>query len=314
MAADISQDATPNTGGDEFLKVSSFGGAEIEYSKAKTVLTRATGFMDGYDYTLNPYSGCSFGCTYCYAAFFSRNKEQVDNWGNWVIVKQNAAELLKKRKPGSLDGKRIYMSSVTDPYQPIERKLGLTRSLLEIMAEQHAPKLMVQTRSQLVSRDIDLFQKIESNNSFFESGKVQVNMTVTTDDRDIMRTFEPICPPNPKRLEAIAKVQQAGIESCITMTPLLLVKDFDGFADSLLDTGVQKFIAQPFHFKKGKFVAQTRTQAFELMAEKLDCRLDDFIGEYLEHYRQFVAVFQKKLRERDLPLMKEGKEGFKPPW
>ena len=274
--------------------------------------------MEEYDYTLNPYSGCSFGCTYCYAAFFSRNKEQVDNWGDWVIVKQNAEELLKKRKPGSLDGKRIYMSSVTDPYQPIERKLELTRRLLEILADQHKPKLMVQTRSQLVSRDIDLFQKIETNTtSLFESGesrRVQVNMTVTTDDRDIMRTFEPICPPNSKRLEAIAKVQEAGIESCITMTPLLLVKDFNGFAESLLDTGVRKFIAQPFHFNKGKFVAQTRTQASELMADKLGCGPDNFIGEYLEHYYEFVAMFEKKLHERDLPELGKGKKGFKPPW
>ena len=317
MDADISRESTPSNNINELLKIGSFGGAQVEYSKAKTVLTRATGFMDEYDYTLNPYSGCSFGCTYCYAAFFSRNKEQVDNWGNWVTVKQNAVELLNKRKPGSLNGKRIYMSSVTDPYQPIERKLELTRRLLEVMAEHHAPKLMVQTRSQLVSRDIDLFQKIENNNiDLFQPGRVQVNMTVTTDDRDIMRTFEPICPPNSKRLEAIAKVQQAGIESCITMTPLLLVKDFDGFADSLLDTGVQKFIAQPFHFKKGKFVAQTRTQAFKLLADKLNCGLDDFIDEYIKHYRAFVNVFTKKLRERGLPTdaLGEGKVGFKPPW
>lgn len=299
------------------FKVKQFGTANIEYKAVRDILTRATGFMDEYDYTLNPYSGCSFGCTYCYAAFFSRNKEQVDNWGDWVIVKQNAVELLEKRKPGSLNGKRIYMSSVTDPYQPIERKLELTRHLLEILADQHAPKLMVQTRSQLVSRDIDLFQKIETNNiDLFQPGRVQVNMTVTTDDRDIMRTFEPICPPNPKRLEAIAKVQEAGIESCITMTPLLLVKDFDGFAESLLDTGVRKFIAQPFHFKKGKFVAQTRTQAFELMAEKLNCGLNNFMDEYLEHYQAFVDLFKKKLHERDLPTdaLGEGKVGFKPPW
>ena len=298
-----------------YPKIKQFGTANIEYKAVGDILTRATGFMDEYDYTLNPYSGCSFGCTYCYAAFFSRNKEQVDNWGNWVTVKQNADELLTKRKPGSLNGKRIYMSSVTDPYQPIERKLELTRRLLEILADQHAPKLMVQTRSQLVSRDIDLFQKIETNNiDLFQPGRVQVNMTVTTDDRDIMRTFEPICPPNPKRLEAIAKVQEAGIESCITLTPLLLVKDFDGFAESLLDTGVRKFIAQPFHFNKGKFVAQTRTQAFELMAEKLDCGLNNFMDEYLEHYRAFVDVFKKKLLERGLPTLEEGKKGFKPPW
>ena len=65
------------------------GQAKIEYAPVQNILTRASGFMDAYDYTLNPYSGCSFGCTYCYAAFFSRDREKCDNWGYWVSVKEN---------------------------------------------------------------------------------------------------------------------------------------------------------------------------------------------------------------------------------
>ena len=208
--------------------------------------------MDAYDYTLNPYSGCSFGCTYCYAAFFSRDVEKRDSWGYWVVVKENAPELLEKRKPGTLDGNLIYMSSVTDPYQPVERELGLTRRLLEIMVDhQDKVKLVVQTRSPDVVRDCDLFSRIEEN-----GGRVQVNMTAT-DDEDIRRTFEPFCPSNPVRLCAISAVQSAGIDTCITMTPLLLVSSPYAFADSLRGTGVQKFIAQPFHFQGGKFLAGT---------------------------------------------------------
>ena len=118
------------------------GPTDVTYAPSREILTRATGFMDAYDFTLNPYSGCSFGCTYCYAAFFSRNIEKQNSWGYWVTVKENAAALLKKRKPGYLDGKRIYMSSVTDPYQPVERELELTRQLLEVMADLHKPKLV----------------------------------------------------------------------------------------------------------------------------------------------------------------------------
>ena len=209
--------------------------------------------MDAYDYTLNPYSGCSFGCTYCYAAFFSRDVEKRDSWGYWVVVKENAPELLEKRKRGTLDGNLIYMSSVTDPYQSVERELGLTRRLLEIMADRgDKPKLVVQTRSPDVVRDCDLFSRIEEN-----GGRVQVNMTATTDDEDIRRTFEPFCPSNPVRLRAISEVLTAGIDTCITMTPLLLVSSPYAFADSLRETGVQKFIAQPFHFQRGKFLAGT---------------------------------------------------------
>ena len=281
------------------------GETAVTYAPTGQILNKPTGFMDAYDFTLNPYSGCSFGCTYCYAAFFSRDIEKRDSWGKWVNVKDNAVELLRKRKRGTLDGKLIYMSSVTDPYQPVERQLELTRGVLQAMAERgDKPKLVVQTRSPDVVRDCDLFTRIEEN-----GGRVQVNMTVTTDDEDIRRTFEPSCPSNSVRLRAIGEVQSAGIDACITMTPLLLVSSPYAFADSLLDTGAQQFIAQPFHFKRGKFLAGTRDGAFDLMAEKLGCARSSFQDEYMEHYRMVFGVLQDTL-----PQLGEGKSGFEPPF
>ena len=162
----------------------------------------------------------------------------------------------------------------------------------------------MQTRSPDVVRDSDLYRRIADN-----GGQVQVNMTVTTDDEDVRRTFEPHCPANPRRLDAITEVQSAGVEACITMTPLLLVSSPYAFADSLLDTGVQKFIAQPFHFKRGKFLAGTRDGAFDLMAEKLGCSRASFQDEYMEHYRMVFGVLQDTL-----PQLGEGKSGFEPPF
>ena len=150
--------------------------------------------------------------------------------------------LMRKIKPGKLDSKRIYMSSVTDPYQSIERRVELTRSLLEVLAEKHAPLFVVQTRSPDVARDMDLLLDIEAR-----GGRVQVNMTVTTDDEDVRRVFEPGCPSNSVRLKAIADVQAAGIQSCITMTPLLMARDPEAFAETLAETGVNRFITQSFH-------------------------------------------------------------------
>lgn len=290
---------------------SRIGETTLAYKPTGDILTKSTGFMDAYDYTLNPYSGCSFGCTYCYAAFFSRDTEKRDTWGYWVNVKENAVELLQKRlnrAPDALDDKLIYMSSVTDPYQPVERELQLTRRILEVMAEGHSPKLVVQTRSPDVVRDCDLFQRIEDN-----GGRVQVNMTVTTDDEDIRRTFEPFCPANHVRLEAIKQVQAEGIDACITMTPLLIVNSPYAFADHLVETGVKKFIAQPFHFNRGKFVANTRQKAFDLVAEKLECDPANFRDEYLAHYKENFDVIKDVLTENGLGLG-EGKDGFKPPF
>lgn len=303
----------------EATGLDSIGQATVDYRPTGQLLTKPTGFMDAYDFTLNPYSGCSFGCTYCYAASFSRGDEKRDRWGYWVNVKKNAVELMKARKQSGkskgewkeeVDGKLIYMSSVTDPYQPIERELELTRRILQVMVERgEKPKLVVQTRSPLVVRDCDLFQGILDN-----GGRVQVNMTVTTDDEDIRRVFEPFCPANHRRLEAIQQVQAAGIETCITMTPLLLVNNNGDFADELIYTGVRKFIAQPFHFKQGKFVANTREGALAMMAEKLGCGRDNFGQEYLERFEEFFTVLDKRLEDNDLPPLGRGKDGFKPPF
>ena len=260
--------------------------------------------MDAYDFTLNPYSGCSFGCTYCYAAFFSRSDKDRDAWGRWVKVKENALDAMNKFKEGSLDAKLIYMSSVTDAYQPVERELQLTRRLLELMGEHHKPKLVIQTRSPDVMRDIDLFRRIEE-----KGGRVQVNMTVTTNDEDVRRIFEPFCPSTSARLRAIARVQNAGVSTCITLTPLLLVSRPFEFSESLLDTGVRKFIIQPFHFQKGKFIAATRDSALDLMASKLNCDRASLRDRYMESYRKAYKVLVEKL-----PELGSGKDGFKPPF
>jgi DNA repair photolyase len=267
---------------------SSVGHAKIEYRKASSILTKASGFMESYDFTLNPYSGCSFGCTYCYAAFFSRSEEGRDNWGYWVNVKENALHLLKSFRKKPLSGKTIYMSSVTDPYQPIERDLNLTRSLLRELADFHQPRIVIQTRSPIASRDIDLFKLFNH---------IQVNMTITTDSENVRKVFEPLCPSNTSRLTAIKEINEAGINSCITMTPLLPVENPEEFATKLKATGIEKFIVQPFHSDRGKFIAGTREAALKLIHQ---------MGWTNERYKEVEEILIKHI-----PGIGVGKEGFK---
>ena len=277
-----------NLFGDEEKK-RTLGATSIEYKGVSSILTKASGFMEDYDFTLNPYSGCSFGCTYCYAAFFSRNKDKMDNWGKWLSVKENALALLMKYRKKPLYDKTIYLSSVTDPYQPIEKELELTRNILKELIDYHNVRLVIQTRSALVTRDIDLFKKFEH---------IQVNMTVTTDSEKVRKVFEPHCTGNKQRLIAIKEVNQAGIQSCITMTPLLPVEDAYLFAKMVLETGVKKFIIQPFHQDKGKFVAGTRAEAMSI------------INEYNwgdEEYKRVLSIMQQLI-----PNLGIGKTGFAP--
>lgn len=286
MILDLFSDIEDEQSGNRKKKI---GQTDIQYVQSSSILTEAKGFMEAYDYTLNPYSGCSFGCNYCYAAFFARSSDERENWGNWLKVKENALQLLMKWRKKPLIDKTIYISSVTDPYQPIEKQLELTRSILKELLNYHKPRLVIQTRSPYTTRDIDLLKQFEI---------AQVNMTVTTDSEEVRKAFEPLCPSNKSRLKAIQEVTEAGIQTCITMTPLLPIQDAKSFTEELLSTGVKKFIVQPFHAEKGKFVASTREIALEQM-KKMNWSNDKYL--------EVVETFRK-----ELPWLGEGKQGFAP--
>tara|TARA_R110002073_G_scaffold293194_1_gene458711 strand:- start:10110 stop:10961 length:852 start_codon:yes stop_codon:yes gene_type:complete len=274
---------------EESPKKRNIGKTNIEYKLAGSILTPASGFMADYDYTLNPYSGCSFGCTYCYAAFFSRNKVKMDTWGEWITVKENALALLRKKRRKPLINKTIYLSSVTDPYQPIERDLMLTRQILEELLNYHKVRLVIQTRSNLITRDIDLLKQFKA---------LQVNMTITTDSEKIRKVFEPFCSANKQRIKAIKEIHMAGVQSCITMTPLLPVDNPTSFAEQLLDTGIERYIIQPFHKDKGKFVRGTREEALRILNEY---NWGD------EEYQRVLEIMRLKI-----PNLGIGKTGFAP--
>jgi len=127
---------------------------------------------------------------------------------------------------------------------------------------------------------------------------MQVNMTVTTDSETVRKVFEPLCPSNTSRLKAIKEITKAGVNTCITMTPLLPIENAEDFAKKLLDTGIKKFIIQPFHSDKGKFVASTRESAMKLVKE---------MGWTMDKYQRVFEVIQKYI-----PDIGIGKEGFKP--
>lgn len=261
------------------------------YQQAKSILTKPSGFIGMFDFTLNPYSGCRFGCHYCYAAFFARTEAKQEDWGRWLEVKENALDLLKRKRKRPLIDKTIYMSSVTDPYQPIEGRLGLTRSLLQELIDYHRVRLVIQTRGTLVTRDIDLLRQFEH---------IQVNMTVTTDDETVRKAFEPTCPPNPHRLEAIQQIHAAGIPTAITMTPLLPVRDPAEFAETLRQTGVPRFVVQYFHVTRSRFVAGTGEKARQLC---------EAMGWTEARYEAVCAVLRAAL-----PDVREGQAGFVPYW
>ncbi len=163
-----------------------------------------------YDYVVNPYVGCQHGCSYCYATFMRRFTGHKEPWGDFVDVKINAPALLKKEITKKKQGK-VWVSGVTDPYQPLEKKYELTRQCLEILVEHDWP-VIVQTRSPLALRDIDVFRQSKS---------IEVGFSITTANDAIRKAFEPHSPSIEARLKAIASLCENGIKTYAMIAPIL---------------------------------------------------------------------------------------------
>ncbi|MDO8616366.1 MAG: radical SAM protein [Dehalococcoidia bacterium] len=238
-----------------------FSRTSVQYIDSKSILTRASGFLSRYDFTLNPYSGCGFGCEYCYARFFAPSAKQRESWGQWVSAKRNARELMAKAcRSGALKtGDAIYMSSVTDPYQPVEQRLGLTRAILEAMLECGVqPRLTIQTRSPIVTRDIDLLRRFD---------KVRVNFSIPTDSEDVRLRYEPHAPSIAVRLKAAAKVADAGVRIGISITPMLPIRDIEAFGIRLAGLNADGYSTQYLKPERSSFGAGSTSEVLKKAQE-----------------------------------------------
>lgn len=207
---------------------------EIKDILSKKILSEARGYLDvGFTHSLNPYSGCAFSCKYCYVREMPIQKFRDIPWGEWVDIKINAAEnyrneiikLRKKNKPV-----HIFMSSATDPYQPIERRAEITRRILEEMIQHPPDFLQIQTRSPLVTRDLDLMAILK------EKCEVLVSMTIETDREDIKRIFAPYAPGIRLRLKALKQIHDAGVTTQAAISPVLpFTPDFSAALDGIVD-------------------------------------------------------------------------------
>lgn len=187
---------------------------QVREIKSRSLLTaQVHGSLSGsYDYSLNPYSGCAFACTYCYVPKFPNGEHLPSDWGTWVNVKINSPELLRKERL-KIFGSRIFFSSATDPYQYIELKYRLSRRCLEELRFYKPAKLTMHTRSHLILEDLELLK------SFGESLKIGVSFT--TNNEAVRKEFEPHAPSIKRRLELISKLKQSGIKVYASIAPLL---------------------------------------------------------------------------------------------
>lgn len=184
---------------------------------ASSIITRNDSPDVGFDASLNPYRGCEHGCAYCYARPYHEylGFSAGLDFESRIMVKEDAPELLR----AALSSPRwqpitLAMSGVTDPYQPVERKLEVTRRCLAVLAELRQPVSII-TKNTLVTRDIDLLAALARHDA------VRVVLSVTTLDERLGRAMEPRASTPQQRLEAVRRLREAGIPAGVNIAPVI---------------------------------------------------------------------------------------------
>jgi DNA repair photolyase len=183
----------------------------------KSIITRNNSPDVGFEASLNPYRGCEHGCIYCYARptheylGFSAGLD----FESKIMVKTNAPALLRAElESPRWQPQTLVLSGVTDPYQPIERKLRITRACLEVLAKFRNPVAII-TKNRLVARDIDILSNLASFNG------VAVNISVTSLDSNLQRVLEPRTSSPQARLDAVRQLRSAGIPTGVMVAPII---------------------------------------------------------------------------------------------
>ncbi len=235
---------------------------------AKSILSRTA--IPGLDYCINPYVGCGHGCRYCYASFMKRFTGHLEPWGQFVDVKVNAPNLLRRQLVRARPGV-VCLSTVTDPYQPLERTYQLTRRCLEALLDRQFPVRLL-TRSSLCLRDIDLFRKFEN---------IEVGLSVTTHSESVRKICEPHSPSIDSRLTALKKLRQEKIRTYAFIGPMLpldpvrMVTMLGGIVDEVLVDRVNYIGKVKAIYRKAGWERYLEKDYFMLIGRELKERFEE---------------------------------------
>ena len=212
---------------------------KITEIKCKSALSKSS--LPGLDYSLNPYRGCQHNCCYCYVPNVLRIKRE--DWGSFVNVKTNIpivlSKELRKKKPGI-----VALSTVTDPYQQVEKKYKLTRYCLEQLLRHNFP-VHIQTKSNLVTRDIDLITKFSDVEVMFSIG------TLNDSERKLL---EPYSMPIQNRLDAMKEISDTGIKTSVFFGPIyptIKREKIPEIINIFIENGAKEIMVDTFNLKPG---------------------------------------------------------------
>jgi len=240
---------------------------EIKQIKCKTALSKS--FLPGLDYSLNPYRGCQHNCAYCYVPNVLRINR--NSWGSFVDARINIPSILLKELRNKKSG-TIGISTVTDPYQPIESKFKLTRYCLEQLIKFNFP-VCIQTKSKLVIRDIDLISKLSNAEIMFSIG--------TLDDTE-RKTLEPNASSINDRLESMKKCSDEKIKTSVFFGPVyptIKIENLQEIIDTFIDFGAKEIMVDKFNLKPGIFKNIKKCNISDLERIKNQSYFSDILDE-----------------------------------
>jgi len=277
---------------------------KISLKEAKSILTPSK--LPGSDYVVNPYSGCAFGCVYCYADFTRRFTGHIDDiWGEYVDIKINTPEIFekelnnlsKKLSKGNTFKKGtkpvIFFGSVTDPYQGVEAKYELTRQCLNIISENSIKndiEVSLLTKSPLVVRDIDIFKNIPN---------LEIGMTVTSTDDSVSKMFECFAPPSSLRIKALKKLNMEGINTYVFVGPLLPhfvanEESLEKLFKDIKDTGSNRVWVEHINLRGKKMSRLVQLVGDRLSKEEYEMFVDSQKDEYKDRLSELILKLTKK--------------------
>ncbi|HEY6991026.1 MAG TPA: radical SAM protein [Bryobacteraceae bacterium] len=283
----------------------------VEYRSLPTRnwLNRCDSQRVPFDWTINPYRGCEYGCKYCYARFTHEflEKPEIEAFETEIYAKDLAAGQLERELRQVKPGQVIALGTATDPYQPAERKFGLTRRVLEAVGHVAAGiSFFITTKSDLVARDAALLRKIAEKNL------VRVTITVTTMDAKLAKLTEPFAPRPDLRMSAVRGLVQAGVHAGVIASPVLpwitdSCENLEGVARAAKEAGADQFGAHVLFLKP----AARRTyfpfieKKFPRLAARYDRRYAAgayLKGKYPEEIRERIREIRLRvgIGERDL--------------
>jgi DNA repair photolyase len=262
---------------------------KVTEKSCKTALSK-TG-VSSYDYTVNPYTGCENACVYCYANFMRRFSGHLqDPWGRFVDVKVNLLDMLDKelrRKPAGT----IWLSSVCDPYQPLEKKYELSRGVVDLVSKNSRFSLSILTKSSLVIRDLDLLERMRD--------RLDVGFTITTFSQSAQPIFEPKASRVTDRIKALEKLSEAGIDTWVFIAPILPYASEENLEQGfqqLAEAGVKRLMTDRYN-ARGMIMRQT-LEAYKRWRPEID----------LEKVRELLWRGDKYYRELDARIARLWKE------